>query len=65
MFKNKFRALVQNKEKFSPTSFEVLNEKETSKLTGGCRSLTSCGAFSGTCSELRTCSRFTEVEMDS
>nr|WP_199003116.1 hypothetical protein [Flavobacterium sp. ASV13] len=65
MFKNKFKVLVHNKKELFLTSFEVLNDKEASKLTGGCRSLTGCGVFSGHCGELRTCQRFDEVEMDS
>ncbi|TDP02470.1 hypothetical protein [Flavobacterium sp. 245] len=59
MFKNKFKALVQNKE-FSSSSFEILNDRETSKLTGGCRKLSGCGVFSGTCGELVSCQRFDE-----
>jgi len=64
MFKNKFKALVQNQE-LASSSFEVLNDKDASKLTGGCRSLKTCGAFSGTCPELTSCSRYSEPEMDS
>lgn len=61
MFKSKLKALVQNKE-LSSTSFEVLNNTDASKLTGGCRQLKSCGAFNGTCPELQTCSRYDEPE---
>jgi len=64
MFKKKFKELVQIKE-FSSNSFEVLNDRQTSKLTGGCGHLKGCGVFNGTCSELQTCQRFDEPEMDS
>lgn len=61
MFKNKFKELVQNKRELSNVSFEILNDKQASELTGGCRVLSGCGVFEGTCPNLKTCQRFTEA----
>ena len=60
MFKNKFKELVQNKKELTEVSFEILSDKQTSELSGGCRSLLSCGIFDGTCPNLKTCKRFIE-----
>jgi hypothetical protein len=60
MFKNKFKQLVQNKRELSNVSFEILNDTQASGLTGGCRVLSGCGVFDGTCPNLKTCQRFSE-----
>jgi hypothetical protein len=36
MFKNKFKELVQNKKELIEVSFEILNDKQASELSGGC-----------------------------
>jgi hypothetical protein len=63
MFKNKFKELVQNKKELAEVSFEILNDKQASELSGGCRVLSSCGVFDGTCPNLKTCQRFHEPEV--
>jgi hypothetical protein len=63
MFKKKFKDLVQNKRELSTISFEVLNDAQASGLVGGCRVLSSCGVFDGTCPNLATCSRFKEPQL--
>lgn len=62
MFKNKFKELVQNKKELTEVSFEILNDKQASELSGGCRVLSGCGVFEGSCSNLKTCQRFVESQ---
>ena len=63
MFKNKFKELVQNKKELNEVTFEILNDKQSAELVGGCRVLSSCGKFDGTCPNLATCTRFTEPQI--
>lgn len=60
MFKNKLKKLVQDKKELTSVSFEILNDKATTQVIGGCRALTGCGVFDGTCPNLKTCQRFSE-----
>ncbi len=61
MFKKKLKELVQNKKELSDASFEILNDKQASSLIGGCANLKGCGVFSGSCTGLQTCQRYSEI----
>lgn len=63
MFKDKLKVLVQEKKELTGISFEILNDKQSSELIGGCRVLSGCGVFEGTCPNLKTCQRFTEPQI--
>lgn len=53
MFKKKFIELVVlNKNTDRNSSFEIISDKQSSSLIGGCRRLQSCGVFSGSCDRL-------------
>lgn len=62
MLKNKLKELVQNKKELTEVSFEILNDMQASELSGGCRILSDCGNFNGTCPNLKTCTRFVEPQ---
>ncbi len=50
MFKKKFIELVKSKKE--KTNFEIICDKQSSKLIGGCDRLQSCGVFHGSCDRL-------------
>lgn len=52
MLKNKFKELVLKKKELTTISFQILNDTQTSELSGGCRVLQSCGEFHGSCDKL-------------
>jgi hypothetical protein len=50
MFKKKFIEL--NKRTSNNSNFEIISDKQSSSLIGGCGRLQSCGVFSGSCDRL-------------
>nr|WP_199003118.1 hypothetical protein [Flavobacterium sp. ASV13] len=50
MFKKKFIEFTKSKKDVS--HFEIISEKQESKLIGGCGKLSSCGVFKGNCDHL-------------
>ena len=52
MFKNKFKELVQKQKELTTISFQILNDRQTASISGGCRVLQSCGEFHGSCDRL-------------
>ncbi|TDP02466.1 hypothetical protein [Flavobacterium sp. 245] len=50
MFKKKFIEFAKSKK--GTASFEIVSEKQASKLIGGCGKLSSCGVFRGNCDQL-------------